>query len=150
MPKFTTENQPDRKHPPFSATNQPEGRGRKPKLKNIPADAREKIIEALWHALSLPDQRTAQDYLSRTAKQLPEYGYMIQVYAKGMMGKNGIIYVADLLDRLIGKPKQTTEVNVGSARTAIQLSVGDPEALAGLRKALETGAQPRDPETPED
>lgn len=151
MSKFTTENQPDRKHPPFSSTNQPANRGRRPKLKSIPPGARAKIIEALWHALSLPDQATAADYLRRTAKDLPEYGYMIQIYAKGMMGKNGIAYVADLLDRILGKPKQTTDVNLGSAQgTAVQISVGSQEAADALKKVLATGAQPRDPETPED
>ena len=76
---------------------------------------------------------------------------MIQIYAKGMMGKNGIAYVADLLDRILGKPKQTTDVNLGSARgTAVQISVGSQEAADALKKVLATGAQPRDPETPED
>lgn len=148
MPKlFSKDYQPARKNPPFSATNQPAGRGRKPKLGSIPDGARKKIVTALWHALALPDQATAADYLKRTAEELPEYGYMIQVYAKGMMGKNGIAYVADLLDRIIGKPKQATELLVGAKeRTAINITLGDPDAVAGLRHALATGAQPAPPE----
>lgn len=146
MAKFTSENQPDRRHPPFSSTCQPEHRGR-PRLAKIPKGAREKIIEALWHALSLPDQATAADYLKRTAETLPEYGYLIQIYAKGMMGKNGIAYVADLLDRILGKPKQTTDLNLGAKTgAAIQVTLADPAAVEGLKHALATGAQPAPPE----
>lgn len=145
---MSTSDNLSKRHPPFSSTNQPAHRGRRMKLKNLPPDAREKITEALWHALSLPDQATASEYLKRTAKDLPEYGYLIQVYAKGMMGKNGIAYVADLLDRILGKPKQATELTVGSRTgSAIQVTLGDPAAVEGLRHALETGAQPREPET---
>lgn len=147
MTMANTDNQnKSRRHPPFSSTNQPANRGRKPKLKNLPPDAREKITEALWHALSLPDQKTAAEYLNKTARELPEYGYLIQVYAKGMMGKNGIAYVADLLDRILGKPKQTADFTLGAKPgTGIQVTLADPEAVAGLRHALETGAQPAPP-----
>lgn len=150
MTKFSKDYQPadkSRRHPPFSSTNQPEHRGRL-SLKKIPKGAREKIIEALWHALSLPDQKTAQEYLLKTAKDLPEYGYLIQVYAKGMMGKNGIAYVADLLDRIIGKPRQQTDLNLNAGSGSVKVVVGDEEAAAGLRHALETGAKPGTP--PED
>ena len=110
------------RHTQFSSTNQPKNRGRKPKLKNIPDDAREKVMEALYHALTLPDQRTAAEYLAKTAKELPEYGYLIQVYAKGMMGKNGYLYVSDLLDRLFGKPKQVTDISA-------DIGLGEPPVI---------------------
>lgn len=125
MAKFSKENQPERskatRHPPFSSTNQPANRGRKPKLKSIPADARDKILEALWHALTLPDQRTAAEYLSRAAQELPQYGYLIQCYAKGMMGKNSILYISDILDRLFGKPKQVADItaDIGTGEAPI-------------------------------
>lgn len=153
MPKilFSKDNQPDRKHPPFSSTNQPANRGRKPRLANLPPDAREEITKVLWHALTLPDRQTAQDYLNRAAADLPKYGCLIQVYARGLLSKNGADVADQILDRLFGKPKQTTEMNVGSAAgSAIQITVGSQKTADALRKVLATGAQPRDPETPED
>ena len=121
MPKIDKDWNPGR-HTQFSSTNQPKNRGRKPKLKNIPADAKERVMEALFHALTLPDQKTAAEYLSKTAKELPEYGYLIQVYAKGMMSKNGYLYVSDLLDRLFGKPKQAAEITA-------DIGIGDPPVI---------------------
>lgn len=104
-----------KERPAFSSENQPtpeqRAKGRRPKIKGIPADAQQKVYAALYHALTLPDQATAMDYLSRRAKQLPEFGYLIQIYAKGMMGKNGILYVGDILDRLFGKPIQSQELH---------------------------------------
>ena len=131
----------------FSSEYQPANPGRKPTLKSIPADARDKVYAALYHALTLPDQKTAKEYLTKTAEELPECGYLIQVYAKGMMGKTAGIYTADILDRLFGRPKQTTENIIGTRdRAAMQIVVGSPEAAEGLRRALETGAQPAPPE----
>lgn len=121
MAKFSKDNQPSRKHPPFSSTNQPANRGRKPKLKSIPADARDQVLAVLWHALTLPDTKTAQEYLTRTAEKLPKYGYLIQCYAKGMMGKNSIYYLSDILDRLFGKPKQVADItaDIGTGEAPI-------------------------------
>ena len=131
----------------FTSEDQPAKNGRKPRLKSIPKDAREKVYAALYHALTLPDQKTAAEYLQKVAEDLPECGYIIQVYAKGMMGKAAIAYTSDILDRLFGKPKQTTDMNVGaSTGTAVQVTVGTPEAAEGLRHALATGAQPGDPD----
>lgn len=148
MTKFSKDYQPDnsRRHPNFSSTNQPKNRGRL-SLKKIPKGARERIVEALWHALSLPDQKTAQEYLLKTSEELPEYGYLIQVYAKGMMGKNGIAYVADLLDRILGKPRQQADINLNAPDGSVHVTVGNPDAAAGLQRALETGGQPAAPET---
>ena len=132
----------------FGSDNQPAQRPRGPrKLKSIPKDAREKVYAALYHALTLPDQKTAAEYLQKTAEDLPEFGYLIQVYAKGMMGKQAGIYTADILDRLFGKARQTTDMNVGASNgAAVQVTVGTPEAAEGLRHALATGAQPGDPD----
>lgn len=86
-------------------------------------------------------------YLMKVAQDLPECGFLIQVYAKGLMGKNALSYASDIMDRLFGKPKQTTENIIGTRdRAAMQIVVGTPEAAEGLRRALETGAQPAPPE----
>lgn len=79
-------------------------------MRSIPEDARDRVFAALYHALTLPDQKTAAEYLNKTAEELPECGYLIQVYAKGMMGKNAGIYTSDILDRLFGKAKQVSEI----------------------------------------
>lgn len=122
MPKFSKDYQPSRKAAPFSSTNQPKNRGRKPKLKSIPEDARDKVYSALYHALTLPDQKTAAEYLAKTAEELPQFGYLIQVYAKGMMGKNAVLYVSDLLDRLFGKPKQVADISA-------DIGLGEPPVI---------------------
>ena len=122
MPKFSKDYQPSRKAAPFSSTNQPKNRGRKPKLKSIPDDAKDKVYSALYHALTLPDQKTAAEYLQKTAEELPQFGYLIQVYAKGMMGKNAVLYVSDLLDRLFGKPKQVADISA-------DIGLGEPPVI---------------------
>lgn len=40
----------------------------------------------------------------------------------------------------------TDEVNIGARDGAVQVIVGSPEAAKGLQRAMETGAQPRDPD----
>ena len=122
MPKFSKDYQPSRKAAPFSSTNQPKNRGRKPKLKSIPDDAKDKVYSALYHALTLPDQKTAAEYLQKTAAELPQFGYLIQVYAKGMMSKNAVLYVSDLLDRLFGKPKQVADISA-------DIGLGEPPVI---------------------
>ena len=117
----------------FSATNQPAGVGRKPKLKSIPPDAREKVYAALYHALTLPDQKTAAEYLNKTAEELPEFGYLIQVYAKGMMGKTAGIYTGDILDRLFGKPKQVSEIGF-TKEVPVLVSKEEQEAFDKWKK----------------
>ena len=126
MPKIDENWNPGR-HTQFSSTNQPKNRGRKPKLKNLPDNAREKVMEALYYALSLPDKETAIAYLNKKADELPEFGFLIQMYAKGMNGKNGIAYLSDLLDRLFGKPKQVTDINA-------DIGLGDPPTIVFSKK----------------
>lgn len=126
MPKIDKDWNPGRATR-FSRENQPAKRGRKPKLKSIPDDAREKVYAALHHALSMPDQKTAAEYLRKTADELPEYGYLIQIYAKGMMGRSGYLYVTDLLDRLFGKPRQVTDITA-------DIGLGEPPVIVFGRR----------------
>ena len=117
----------------FTSEDQPKNGGRKPKLKSIPADAREKVYAALYHALTLPDQKTAAEYLNKVADELPECGYLIQVYAKGMMSKNAGIYTSDILDRLFGKPKQVSEIGF-TKEVPVIVTAGEKDALAKWAK----------------
>ena len=94
----------------FTSDNQPGNAGRKPKLKSIPKDAQERVYAALYHALTLESGEAAGLYLMKAAKDLPECGFLIQVYAKGLMGKNALGYASDIMDRLFGKAKQVSEI----------------------------------------
>lgn len=56
-----------------------------------------------------------------------------------------------LTNMAAGTWRQKQDLNLGTQQgTAIQISVGSQEAADALKKVLATGAQPRDPETPED
>ena len=94
----------------FTSDNQPANVGRKPKLKSIPKDAQDWVYSALYHALTLESGEAAGMYLMKAAKDLPECGFLIQVYAKGLMGKNALSYASDIMDRLFGKAKQVSEI----------------------------------------
>ncbi len=53
-----------------------------------------------------------------------------------------------LTNMAAGTWRQKQDLNVGAQHgTAIEIKVGDPAAAAGLQKAIDSGAQPRDPET---
>lgn len=95
----------------FSADNQPTGRGRKPRIKSVPADAQDAVYSALYHALTLPDKDTAKKYLEQTVADLPEYGFLIQTYADGMTAPGGWRVTEAIIDRLFGKPKQAQEID---------------------------------------
>lgn len=79
-------------------------------LKNIPEDAREKVYDALWTAISQPDTKSASSYLLKTAEEMPECGIVLQLAAKHLLGDRGWFALMDICDRLFGKPRQITEV----------------------------------------
>ena len=90
------------------------GTGRPPllcnALKNIPADAREKVHDALWTAISQPDIKAASTYLQKTAEELPECGFVLQLAVKTLAGNKGWFALMDICDRLFGKPRQIAEI----------------------------------------
>ena len=90
------------------------GKGRPPyicnALKSIPADAREKVHDALWTAISQPDIKAASEYLQKTAEELPECGFVLQLAVKTLAGKQGWFALMDICDRLFGKPRQIAEI----------------------------------------
>lgn len=89
-------------------------KGRPPKLANtiqaIPRDAQERIYAVLHYALSLPDVKAAQEYFENV--NVGEYGYVLQIALRSMAGKTGWLTVCDIMDRLFGKPRQTTEMHI--------------------------------------
>ena len=94
--------------------------GRPPTLagmvKSIPKDAQVRVHEVLHHALALPNVRAAEQYLKSDEVQagLGEYGFLLQIAVRSLMGKAGWLTAVDILDRLFGRPKQaiTGDLNV--------------------------------------
>lgn len=79
-------------------------------LRNVPQDAREKVHNALWTAISQPDIKAASAYLQKTAEEMPECGFVLQLAVKTLAGNKGWFALMDICDRLFGKPRQITEV----------------------------------------
>lgn len=79
-------------------------------LKNMPQDAREKVHDALWTAISQPDIKAASAYLQRAAEELPECGFILQLAVKTLAGPKGWFALMDICDRLFGKPRQIAEI----------------------------------------
>lgn len=79
-------------------------------LKNLPADAREKVHNALWTAISQRDVKEAQAYLQKAADDMPECGFVLQLAVKTLVGSKGWFALMDICDRLFGKPRQIAEI----------------------------------------
>ena len=86
--------------------------GRPPSLagliKDIPRDAQVRVHQVLHHALALPNVQAAEKYLKSQEVQegLGDYGFLLQVAIRSLMGKQGWLTAVDILDRLFGRPKQ--------------------------------------------
>ena len=82
-------------------------------IKSIPKEAQTRVYEILHHAIALPNVKAARDYLESDATQaaLPEYGFLLQIAVKSLVSKSGWLTACDILDRLFGKPKQTTTLS---------------------------------------
>ena len=104
-------------------------------IEAIPKDAQRKVYEVLHHALALPNKKEAQKYLvsPEVEDALGEYGFLLQVALLALIGKQGWLTACDILDRLFGKPKQTTtlsgNLSLGEKPTiAFGESSGEPES----------------------
>lgn len=77
-------------------------------IRGIPKDAQAKVYEVLHHAIALPNRRAAQAYLEdeEQAKDLGQYGFVLQLAARALLSKTGWLALQDILDRLFGKPRQ--------------------------------------------
>jgi len=94
-------------------------------IAEIPKDAQKRVYEVLHHALSLPNKKAAQQYLvsQEVEDSLGEYGFLLQVALLALIGKQGWLTACDILDRLFGKPKQTTTLSGN-------LSLGEKPTIA--------------------
>ena len=94
----------------FSSTNQPEHNGRLPKwvntIKSIPPDAQEKIYARLYEAMLCASKDDAIAILNAKGDELGEYGFVLQVAARALSGKDGMGALSQILERIFGKPVQ--------------------------------------------
>lgn len=116
----------------------PKGRPRKLSsvIKGMPKDAQEKIYAVLWTAISMHDAKEAVTYIDGQITDMPECGFVLQVAIKALLGKNGMIALNDILDRLFGKPRMTTEIR-GAEDFAVNIQVPDVETAEALKKIME-------------
>lgn len=92
-------------------------KGRTPLIKNIlkkcPADANEKVYDALYTAITMPSQKEALAYLSKLEQESEgEYGIILEMCIRALTGEAGWKALNDILDRLFGKPTQPNETNL--------------------------------------
>lgn len=127
---------------PKGQTGNPAGRPRKlaPAIASIPPDAQKRVYDVLHHALALPNVNAAKEYLESEETQacIGEYGFLLQIAIRSLMSKTGWLTANDILDRLFGKPKQTTQLSGG-------ISVGDKPVIMFAEEPQET-----DEECPEE
>ena len=79
-------------------------------IKEIPPDARERIYATLHFALKQPNRKAVLEFLKEKEDDLGEYGFVLQRAAAELTGKYGWTAMMDILDRLFGKPHQSTHV----------------------------------------
>ena len=94
-------------------------KGRQPKLCNIigdiPEDAQVRIMRVLHHAIALPNIDKAKEYIKSESENFGEYGYILQIAIRELNGARGWQALNDILDRLFGKPRQSTDVQVSGS-----------------------------------
>lgn len=96
-------------------THNPNGRPKKMvnAIKGLPADMQEKVYGVLAFALTLPDETAAKEYLKQQEGQLGKYGFVLQICIKQLTREGwGFNALMDIMDRLYGRPKQQTDVQM--------------------------------------
>lgn len=91
--------------------------------KEIPADAKARIYATLHQAIACKDYKEVGTILTKNAEELGEYGLVLQLAAKSLVGKRGWKVLNDILDRLFGKPIQQTDITSGGKTVANNIQV---------------------------
>lgn len=82
--------------------------------------------------------KEASKYLSKEVDNLPEEcGVVMQIALKGLLGKNGLNALMNILDRLFGKPKTNAEVTLDGKVQGITVTVDNPETEQKLQQLLD-------------
>lgn len=91
--------------PPSPASGRPPSFARQ--IASIPRDAQARIYAVLHEAIRQPSKEAAAEIMRRA--DIGDYGFILELAEKELLGKNGWNVLRDILDRLFGYPKQTTE-----------------------------------------
>lgn len=115
MPKFEKGNKIGPRFAPGQVTN-PAGRPRKlgNAWKTIPKNAQQRLYGVLYHAIELGSVSEAKAYLQKVNEDEPgQYGIVLEVAINALSGNFGWQALCDIYDRLFGKPRQQSDINVG-------------------------------------
>lgn len=121
-------------------THNPNGRPKKLKtaIKSLPQDMQEKVFAVLGYALTLPDERSAKEYLTQQQGELGQYGFVLQIAIKQLLKEGwGWSAMMDILDRLYGKPRQSAEVTHHAEGVTIIVNNQDERAKIESLKDLD-------------
>ena len=95
-----------------------------------------KVYDRLHAAIALGSVKEAAEYLKKEADELGEYGFILQLAVKSLMGKNGWFVLMDICDRLFGKPRMTAEIHSAEG-FSVNIQVPDSETADALNKIME-------------
>lgn len=93
-------------------THNPNGRPKRLSnvIESIPQDAKERVYEILFKALSFNNTADAMRYIESQDTTDFKYGFVLQLAVKTLTGKNSWQAVNDILDRLFGKATQSAKI----------------------------------------
>ena len=117
-------------------THNPNGRPKKlvNVIKKIPKDMQEKVYDVLAFALTLPDETSAKKYLESQQGELGQYGFVLQIAIKQLLKEGwGWNALMDIMDRLYGKPKISTDITAtGDGLTIVVKSQDEKDKLNNI------------------
>ena len=117
-------------------THNPNGRPKKlvNVIKKIPKDMQEKVYDVLAFALTLPDEASAKKYLESQQGELGQYGFVLQIAIKQLLKEGwGWNALMDIMDRLYGKPKISTDITAtGDGLTIVVKSQDEKDKLNNI------------------
>ncbi len=79
------------------------------KIEKLPREAKEIVYSRLWEAIRTGNIAGLRQYMDEEGAD-GECGMILQMAARQLRSKYGWKALNDILDRLFGKPKQTTEI----------------------------------------
>ena len=103
-------------------------------IKKIPKDMQEKVYDVLAFALTLPDEKTAKEYLNKQSGELGQYGFVLQIAIKQLLKEGwGWGALMDIFDRLYGRPRETKELmTTGEGLTIVVKSQEEKDKLDNM------------------
>ena len=112
---------------PKGVSGNPAGRPRSlgKLIKELPVEAQTEILGVLHYAISLNDENEARTYLERQSGEygeLGQYGFILQLAIKSLLGNNGWATLNDILDRLFGRPRVATELTAKTGGITVVVS----------------------------